>query len=217
MLPEGVRSTHNVDVWVTFTRFALEHFWYVECKFWNTPVRKEKVEVVKSIASEVGAEKAFILSESGFQSGAVTAAKKTNITLTSLEDLVENARHDLDALLIEELDRRATDLSERIRNLYVYKRTPSGGISRPRPGVDSARYMWMFSRAITVRDAARAARFAKFPTLIGWDSPDGDNPVKANSASDLIEQGGAFLDETEAWLQEQEEAVTQQNGWDPPD
>jgi len=179
---------------------------------------KEKIEIVKSIASELGVDRAFVLSEKGFQSGAITAAKKTNLTLSSLEDLRENAQREIDAALIEDLDRRATNVSERISRLHVAKRTRKGTrrtvAFRARPGVESDQQMWMFVRASSVQHAARDARLGKFPTHVGFTTPEEDRPVVARSAADVIQYGQHFLDEAEEWLVEQEDAVTRAGGWD---
>lgn len=34
---QGARARHNIDVWVTFSRFGLEHKWVIECKLYNKP------------------------------------------------------------------------------------------------------------------------------------------------------------------------------------
>ena len=78
---EGVRSKHAIDVYVTFERWGMSHIWIVECKHRPRAVTKADVETLKSIASEIGASLAFLLSESGFQSGAFDAARKTNQVL----------------------------------------------------------------------------------------------------------------------------------------
>jgi restriction system protein len=45
----------------------------------------------KSVAQDVGVDKAFLLSESGFQAGAISAARSTNILLSDLQMLEEMA------------------------------------------------------------------------------------------------------------------------------
>jgi hypothetical protein len=87
----GARGTHDVDVWVTFSVLGVETKWLVECKFWKSAVPKEKVLVLSQIAQDVGADRAFLLSESGFQAGAIRMAEKTNLTLSNLEELRANA------------------------------------------------------------------------------------------------------------------------------
>ncbi len=89
ILVQGARGKHKVDVKVTFDKHGIECFWIVECKYWNTPVTKEKIMALRSIVEDCGADRGVIVSKKGFQSGAVRASTKTNITLTSIETLIE--------------------------------------------------------------------------------------------------------------------------------
>ena len=79
----GARGPHKVDVYVTFHKFGHECRWVVECKLWSTPVTKEIVHALLTKVQNVGADRGVIFSESGFQSGAHTAAQNTNILLQS--------------------------------------------------------------------------------------------------------------------------------------
>jgi len=83
----GIRSKHRIDVWVEGDIQGIHFKWVVECKCWKTNVPKEKVMALMSIVQDLGADRGFLLSEVGFQSGAIHAAEHTNITLTSLADL----------------------------------------------------------------------------------------------------------------------------------
>ena len=90
---EGARGPHNVDVYVTFHKFGHECRWIVECKLWSTPVTRAEVLTLHSIVQNTGADRGVIFSESGFQSGAHTAAQNTNILLqSSLEDFKSTAQ-----------------------------------------------------------------------------------------------------------------------------
>ncbi|WP_206606032.1 restriction endonuclease [Steroidobacter cummioxidans] len=97
---EGVRAVHSVDVLVQGKYQGIEFRWIVECKAWASNVPKEKVMALAAIVQDVGADRGFLLSETGFQSGAVRAATKTNITLASLADLNEATHeHLIDAAI----------------------------------------------------------------------------------------------------------------------
>ena len=37
---QGVRANHDIDVWVAFERFGLEHRWCIECVYCNTLVHR---------------------------------------------------------------------------------------------------------------------------------------------------------------------------------
>ena len=92
---KGARAKHKTDVWVRFNRFGIEANWVVDCKFWRTPVTKEKVLALISVVDDVGADRGILVSHRGFQTGAVRAAEHTNVTLTSLEELRRTAQNDL--------------------------------------------------------------------------------------------------------------------------
>jgi len=91
----GARAEHRIDVWVRFKKFGLETRWVIECKYWNSAVPKEKVLALRSVVEDVGADRGILISAGGFQSGAVRAAEKSNITLTDLDGLKETANEDL--------------------------------------------------------------------------------------------------------------------------
>jgi len=88
---EGARGIHKVDVYVEGSLRGIAFKWIIECKAWKTNVPKEKVMALACVVQDVGADRGFLLSEVGFQSGALRVARKTNITLTSLEDLATSS------------------------------------------------------------------------------------------------------------------------------
>lgn len=85
----GARGKHAVDVLVTSTAAGVPIRWVVECKAWATAIPKERVLTLDGIVKDVGADRGFLVAESGFQAGAFRATKHTNITLTSLAELHE--------------------------------------------------------------------------------------------------------------------------------
>jgi hypothetical protein len=97
---EGARGVHVIDVYVAGSYGGIAFNWVVECKAWKSNIPKEKVMVLSSIVQDVGADRGFLLSEVGFQSGALLAARSSNITLTSLADLSLSAeKFSIDALI----------------------------------------------------------------------------------------------------------------------
>lgn len=86
---DGVRGKHEVDVWVTGAVHGIAFRWVIECKFWKTAVPKEKVMALSAIVQDIGADRGFLLSEAGFQAGAIQATRLSNITLTSVANLRE--------------------------------------------------------------------------------------------------------------------------------
>lgn len=97
---EGARGIHVIDVYASGCFNGIAFNWVVECKAWKGNIPKEKVMALASIVQDVGADRGFLLSEVGFQSGAILAARSSNITLTSLEDLSYSAeKFSIDALI----------------------------------------------------------------------------------------------------------------------
>ncbi len=59
----GVRSSHDIDVLVSFEKWGVPHRWIVDCKLRAKPIEKSYVETLKAIANEVGASIAFLIAE----------------------------------------------------------------------------------------------------------------------------------------------------------
>lgn len=99
----GVRTKHDVDVVVRSKHVGFEILWLVECKYWKLPVSKLHVLGLREIVSDIGADRGIVLSESGFQSGAIEAAKLTNVQVTSLAALSVETSNDISAMRLREL------------------------------------------------------------------------------------------------------------------
>ncbi|MDB5087005.1 MAG: restriction endonuclease [Mucilaginibacter sp.] len=121
----GVRTSHAIDIYVQ-NKFIGQHLtWIIEAKKWKTCVPKEKVLALRTIADDVGADKAFIISEKGFQTGAFEAASNTNISLMTFAELrqitkefVEDDILKLYEERIELIRRRYLSHSKNIRRQY---------------------------------------------------------------------------------------------------
>jgi len=113
----GARSLHSIDVLVTLTVGGVVIRWLVECKRWRNRISKLHVVALSEIVKDVGADRAFILSEVGFQAGAISSARHTNVSLTSLEELRVAALEDLRRLRSHALLERKADLEKRLRRL----------------------------------------------------------------------------------------------------
>ena len=88
---KGVRTNHDLDVFVSSQYLCTNIKWIIEAKFWKTKVPKEKVLALRTIVDDIGADKGFIISEVGFQSGALEVAQNTNIVFYTFEELVLNS------------------------------------------------------------------------------------------------------------------------------
>jgi restriction system protein len=91
----GVRTSHDVDVVVRSKHVGFEILWLIECKAWKAAIPKEKVLTLRSIVDDTGADRGFLMSESGYQSGALEAARLANVVLTSLADLKETVAYEV--------------------------------------------------------------------------------------------------------------------------
>ena len=76
---------------------------HVECKHWKTAVSKLHVLALREIVADVGADRGILLSESGFQSGAIEAANLTNVQVTSIGELRETAGESINAMRLRDL------------------------------------------------------------------------------------------------------------------
>lgn len=99
----GVRTKHDVDVLVRSHHVGFDVTWIVECKLWKKKVSKLHVLGLRAIVADTGADRGILLSEAGFQSGAVEAANLTNVRVTSLGDLRDGARSDIVAMRLRDL------------------------------------------------------------------------------------------------------------------
>ncbi len=100
---QGVRTVHDIDVYVKSHHVGFDITWIVECKYWNKPVSKLHVLALRTIVSELGVDRGIILCEAGFQTGAVEAANLTNVHAKSLAELRGTASIDFAAMRLREL------------------------------------------------------------------------------------------------------------------
>lgn len=110
---QGTRTRHDVDVLVKSSHVGFEVTWIVECKHWKTAINKIHVLGLRQIVADVGADRGILLSESGFQSGAMEAANLTNVQLTSLAELRVSATDTIYAMRLRDLHDRVAECKER--------------------------------------------------------------------------------------------------------
>lgn len=113
----GVRGVHVLDVYATGNFNGIQFKWVVECKAWKSNVPKEKVLALTSIVQDVGADRGFLLSEVGFQSGAIKVTQNSNITLTSIEELTHSTEQFRSEMLIAKKGMEIKKAKSRIREL----------------------------------------------------------------------------------------------------
>ncbi len=110
---KGTRTSHNIDVVVRSKHAGIAIVWLVECKDWKARVTKDKVLTLRSIVADTGADRGFIMAESGYQSGALQAARLSNTTLASLQDLKETLAYEVGLARLDSLWIRSESCRER--------------------------------------------------------------------------------------------------------
>lgn len=200
---QGARGTHAIDVLVCFQAFGVEHLWIVECKYWRRRIPKEKVLALRAIVDDVGADRGFLLSESGFQSGAVTAARLSSITLSNLEDLRANAEADVRALRLDDLYGRLAALRGGIEKLTRLTRRDehSGGMTL-KPGMSSDEYFRTVGTLSFLEYGLQRARVGQYPIAYGPDE-SGEGVAVAHDLPTFLDRAGNQLTELEAWVSDE--------------
>ncbi len=99
----GVRTKHDVDILVKTKFLGQDITWVVEAKYWNSKVNKSHVLALRTIVDDVGADKGFIVSKLGFQSGALEAAKSSNVKLKTFDELKAETKDMVEAEIIKML------------------------------------------------------------------------------------------------------------------
>lgn len=110
---QGVRTCHDIDVFIK-TKFLGENItWIVEAKHWKNKVTRAQVLALRSIVDDTGADRGFIISVAGFQSGALEAAEKTNVKLKTFDEFKEDSRGFIESEILKTYYKRLSLLEER--------------------------------------------------------------------------------------------------------
>jgi len=167
---KGVRTSHDIDVVVKSSHVGFEVTWIVECKHWKTRVNKLHVLGLREIVADIGADRGILLSEAGFQSGAIEAATLTNVHVTSLADASISASNDIYSMRLRDLFDRTDECSARYWDIPKAQRIESG----LRPDVSQVGYSGtvaidlvreLLSRAFRGRYPFEADEFAHMAAL----------------------------------------------------
>jgi hypothetical protein len=110
---QGVRTCHDIDIFVK-TRFLGENItWIIEAKHWKSKVTKAQVLTLRSIVDDIGADRGFIISLAGFQSGAFEAANNTNVKLKTFDELKVDTKGLIEAEILKTYYKRLLLLEDR--------------------------------------------------------------------------------------------------------
>lgn len=123
---KGVRTHHDIDVYVR-TRFLGEDItWLVEAKHWKTKVKKAQVFTLRAIVDDVGADRGFIVSLSGFQKGAIEAAENSSVKLKTFEELVSHTKEVVESEILKTYSDRLGIIEDRYWSHAKAKRIDYG-------------------------------------------------------------------------------------------
>jgi hypothetical protein len=202
----GVRGQHAVDVWVTRTIYGLEHRWVIETKHWRKRVSKLHVIALKGIVEDVGADRGVLLSSSGFQGGAISMAERSNITLSSLDDLRESVREELERYTLSSLEKKAAVVADRLHHLYAGEsRSTDGylrGSSRQNPAIDSSIVFRAVGKLCVLDLGFKSVRIGKIPIPIGFKE-DGNTITSTRDIGRFLEEASKIIGDMEHVLQEE--------------
>jgi hypothetical protein len=163
----GARGRHKIDVTARYTKAGLSQLWIVECKFWNRAVPKEKVASLLWIINDVGADRGLFVTERGLQSGAIAAARHTNVTLVTFDELRASSADEFRTLRVRNIADQASDLLDRLDDLEIRRRPVQNYhdlvVLDYLPGVDGNWVRGIKSWLLERRDALDKARRDKFP------------------------------------------------------
>jgi hypothetical protein len=157
---EGARGTHAVDVVARTTLGGVEVTWIIECKYWKTAIPKAHVLTLAGIAQDTGADRAVLLSEKGFQAGAINVSRKSNVLLTSLEELSATAGDSIAELSIRRTLLRVKELEQELRDI-LFDNGPRNPIE---PDIDEV--ITLLGACLEVTLAVVAAQTARFPVRL---------------------------------------------------
>jgi len=82
-----VRGEKEIDVAVRDPETTPPSVYLCECKLWSRPIPQEVIHSFRTVLSDFGAHRGFIISRAGFQAGAKEAVKNTNLDLVTFEEL----------------------------------------------------------------------------------------------------------------------------------
>lgn len=198
---EGARGKHKIDVWVTGKLRAFDVRWVIECKDWKSNVPKEKFLTLQMIVQDVGADRGFLLSETGFQAGAIRCAQNTNITLASLEDLRERTKTYLTeatlAALHMKLEKVRHDVHAATTWTISQTKTRGGGESYEAGSVPGT--LELTGRLSMLQHKVFCALHEGFPVVN--DFTKDERPMLANSPDELIAMATQKITEAEEFIE----------------
>ena len=134
-------------------------------------IPKEKVETLRRLSNDVGADRGLLVTECGFQSGAIAAARQTNVTLVTFDKLRSSSAEELRTLRARNIADQVSDLLGRLDDLTIRRRPIENYrdlvvLDYP-PGVDGKCVGGIKAWLLKRRDTLDKAKRRKFPMPCG--------------------------------------------------
>jgi restriction system protein len=86
---ETIRGSVEIDVWAEELVAGRPYTLFCECKHWSSNVPQGVIHAFRTVVADSGANVGYIISSSGFQSGAFSASDLTNIRLLTWDEFQE--------------------------------------------------------------------------------------------------------------------------------
>jgi restriction system protein len=159
------------------------------------------VLALREIVADVGADRGILLSEAGFQSGAIEAATLTNVKVTSLAEASISATNDIYSMRLRDLFNRLEDSSDRYWDIDKDQRIEHG--LRP----DVGEWGYSGNRAIELaRELLSRAFRDRYPISLGKlaELVEPNLPAQFHSAEEVFAAVKRLVDELEQRLNKYE-------------
>src|SRR5690349_16412767 len=75
---------YTVDLSYRISIASIEYWNIIECKYWDSYIKRSMINSVQSEISDLKAHKAIVVTKKGFQKGAIAYAKKFGIALVKI-------------------------------------------------------------------------------------------------------------------------------------
>lgn len=132
-IPLGARGKVTIDVYCQRKRWDGVEKVIVECKNWKENIPQTVIHSVRSIAVDLGANSAFVVSKKGFQSGAIEGVTDTVVKLLTFDELIDSVKGKWFAAFTSEYYERAKPIkrfNSLLEKLNWQPGTPNGFVDQ---------------------------------------------------------------------------------------
>jgi hypothetical protein len=86
---QTVRGSVEIDVYAEETINSRKYSTICECKHWKSNIPQHVIHGMRTVLSDIGCNKGYIITTSYFQSGSISAVDKTNLELLTWDEFQE--------------------------------------------------------------------------------------------------------------------------------